>query len=201
VSVALPLIQAVYTTGATLYAVLHDSIGGKVFNATNNGWEAYNQAHWSQYAIALTEQTGSGYYTAQRPAIASGYLTTECIYLQAGAGPASTDAPPILLGYSAGQNIAAISGDPTNAPTNLQAVLASQTQGQIASGTISSSSFPTGLTNANAGAYQGRVIYFVTGAAAGMAGLIANYDPSNGTITLSGSLAVAPGDNDQFIIA
>lgn len=200
-SVTLPGIQAIFTTGSTLYAILRNALNGQVWNNSAPAFEVYNSAHWSQYAIALTEQTSSGYYFAVRPSGLSGFLTSETIYQQAGGSPAISDAPPNSLNYSGGVNVSAISGDAAYAPTNLQAVLASQTQGQVAAGTITNQSFPTNLTNANANAYSGRVIYFVSGACAGMAALIATYTPGTGTITTSGGLAATPSANDQFIIA
>ncbi len=104
------------------------------------------------------------------------------------------------MAYSGGDNVAAISGDASQAPTNLQAALSTEVQGAVASGTITVSSFPTDLTNTNVAAYQGRILLFVSGVAAGMAGLISNYNPTNGVITLSGALAIAPNDTDEFII-
>lgn len=195
-----PIIEALFTTGATLYSVLRDRLTGKVWNTNTVAFETYNSAHWGQYAIAMAEQTSSGYYTATRPAGTAGFLTSESIYQQGGGSPALGDTPATNLGYSLGQNVAAISGDPLTAPTNLQAGLASETQGTVAAGVITASSFPTNLTNANAGAYAGMTIRFVTGACAGMAALIATYTVLNGVIALSGSLTATPLANDAFVI-
>lgn len=200
-AIALPVIEALFTTGQTLYAVLRDRLTGKTWNNTGSAWEVYNSAHWTQYAIALAEQTSSGYYTATRPTGTAGFLTSESIYQQAGGSPALGDTPATNLGYSHGQNVAAISGDAANAPTNLEANLLSQVQGQVAAGTITAQIFPTNLLNANTNAFSGRVLLMVSGAAVNMAALIAQYNPTNGVITLSAALAAAPSANDQFIIA
>lgn len=197
-SITLPIIQAAYTTGATLYAIVRNSLTGQVWNGS--AFEAYNGAHWSTYAIALTEQGSSGFYSVARPAGLAGYLTTECIYQQGGGSPATSDAPPFTIASTGGINVAAISGDAASAPTNLQASLSSEIQGVVSSGTITAKIFPTNLSNTNVGAYQGRIILFISGVASGMAGLIANYTPTLGVITLSGSLAIAPVATDTFII-
>jgi hypothetical protein len=130
-----------------------------------------------------------------------GFLISATFYQQAGGSPASSDAPPFSLAYPQGQNISGISGDPLYAPTNLQAVLSSETQGMVIAGAISSQSFPTTLTNVNSGAYQGRVCYFTSGVCQGMAGLIANYNAASWTLTLSAALAATPSIGDSFIIA
>lgn len=200
-SITLPIIEAYFTVGQTLYVFLHNRLTGQVWNTTTPAWETWNSAHWAQYAIPLTEQSLSGYYTATRPAGTSGYLVSETMYQQVGGSPVSSDAPPQALNKSAGENVLAISGDALHAPGNLEAVLSSQTQGTVAAGTITTSSFPTNLTNATAGAYQGRVLYMLSGAAAGMAALIANYTVASGVLTLSGGLSVAPSASDTFIIA
>lgn len=194
----LPIIQTAFSSGVTVYAILRNSLNGQVWNG--GAFEAYNVAHWASYAITLAEQSSSGVYIAARPAGVAGFLVSEAFYQQAGGSPASSDAPPYLLGQSGGVNVAAIAGDASAAPTNLESALKTETQGAVAAGTITAGSFPTNLTNTNAGAYQGLTIRFITGAAAGMAGLIANYTVASGVITLSGSLAVAPSAADLFII-
>lgn len=200
-SITLPLIEAFFTVGSTVYVIIHDRISGQVWNNTTPAWETWNSAHWAQYAVPLTEQALSGYYNATRPVGTAGRLMSETLYQQAGGSPASSDAPPQSLNRSAGDNVLSISGDPLHAPSNLQGVLSSQTPGAVAAGVITTSSFPTTLTNTNANAYQGRVLYMLTGAAAGMAALIANYSVTNGVLTLSGGLAVAPSASDAFVIA
>ena len=179
--------------------ILFNRITGQVWNNNTHAFENWNSANWAQYAIALTEKTGSGYYTAAIPAGVSGALVSDVLYLQAGGSPASSDAPPQSLGHSIGDNVAAISGDAAAAPTNLEAALTTETQG-AAAGVPTTSVIPTNLANTTAGAYQGLTMRFINGAAAGMAGLIANYAVASGVITLAGGLAVAPAAGDLFII-
>ena len=89
---ALPIIEAIYTSGSTLYAILRDRMTGKVWNTSGTpAFEVYNAAHWASYAIAMTEQASSGYYTSTRPAGVAGFLTSEQVFNQAGGGPATSD--------------------------------------------------------------------------------------------------------------
>ena len=196
-SVTLPIIERNFTSGVTVYAVRHNKLNGQVWNGS--AFEVYNAAHWSTYAIALAEQAGSGYYTATAPAGTAGFLVSDAFYQQAGGSPATSDGPPFALVDSGGVNVSAISGDASVAPTNLEAALNTENQG-AAAGTPTASVIPTNLTNTHAGAFQGLTMRFITGAAAGMAGLIANYTVASGVITLSGGLAVAPVAGDLFII-
>lgn len=59
------IIESFGTVGVSLYAIIRDKTG-QVWNGS--AFEAYNVAHWSTYAIALTEQTSSGYYLVSFPA-------------------------------------------------------------------------------------------------------------------------------------
>lgn len=197
-SIALPVIQTTFNVGATVYAVIRNLLNGQVWNGA--AFEAYNAAHWASYAVPLTEQAGSGFYSTVRPAGLAGFLTMESFFQQAGGSPAIGDAPPFTAGSTGGVNVAAVSGDAATAPTNLQAALSTEKQAAVAAGVITASSFPTTLTNPTLGAYQGLTVRFLTGAAAGMAGLIAQYNPTGGVLTLSGGLAVAPSAADTFII-
>lgn len=83
-----------YTTGATLYAVVTSSTGS-YWNGT--AFEGFVAGHWSTYAIALAEASGSGQYFGNFPAAGGGAYTVE-IYAQAGGSPATTDGPPIATG-------------------------------------------------------------------------------------------------------
>jgi len=189
------IIEAIYQASQKIYAVKRRRTDGAVWNGV--AFETYNQANWASYAIPLAEQSGSGYYFAASPNIGVN-IATDTIYLQAGGSPALGDTAVNNL-HNQGENIAAVNADVTGAQ-NLQAALDTETQGTVAAGSISVSSFPTSLTNSTNGAYQGLTIRFITGAAAGMAGLIANYSAAGGVITLAGSLAALPSANDTFII-
>lgn len=86
-------IQTFYTSALTLYAVLTNGIG-QFWNTSAVAFQAYNGASWTDYDIALTEQSTSGIYLGDFPVVAAGsYGIT--IFKRAGGAPALTDAPGI----------------------------------------------------------------------------------------------------------
>ena len=189
-------IEAIYQTGVNLYVVLHNP-NGQVWNTNSQAWEAYNSAHWSNYAISLTEQTGSGYYSAAMPSGIGAVLPTEVTYVQAGGSPTLGDAPA-FVGQSQGTNVAAVVGD-VQAADNLEQSLSSEVPGAAATGTLSLTQATTNLTNANAGAYRGRALLWISGALAGIAALITDYATAGGLLTFT-PVPVAPSNGDKFII-
>lgn len=74
-------------SGRTLYAVVRNT-AGQVWNGTS--FEAYNASNWATYDIALTEQSTSGYYVGNFPAVAAGVYPVEVRH-QSGGGPAVGD--------------------------------------------------------------------------------------------------------------
>lgn len=85
-------------TGRTLYAVVRNA-AGQLWYTVTPAFEAYNAAHWTAYALALSEQGASGYYTASFP----GAITTPGRYSidvrqQLGGSPATSD--PVVAGGS-----------------------------------------------------------------------------------------------------
>lgn len=74
----------------------------------------------------------------------------------------------------------------------------------IVTGTVQTSSTTTvvntNLTEATNDHYNGRSIVFVTGALAGQAAVIEDYNGSTKAITVSGALTEAPGSGDTFVI-
>lgn len=196
-------LQVLYTPGATVYAVVRGVVAGtrqywnKTLNAGAGGWEAYNSAHWAQYALPLTEDAGSGYFAANYPANIAGVLTTEAYYFNA-VTPTLGDAPIAPLSQSQGANVAAVGADATVAPT-LQQALTSEATG-VAAGVPTVSVIPTNLANAQANSYAGRSVLFTSGAAAQCAGRIVGYAVVNGVLTLAAPLPVAPAAGDKFVI-
>lgn len=86
------------TSGQTLYAVLRNS-AAQVWSTPTQAFEAYNSAHWTSYALALSEQGASGYYVASFPvAIAAPGRYSIEIRVQSGASPALADS--VLTGGS-----------------------------------------------------------------------------------------------------
>lgn len=194
------LIETIYPTGSSLYAIIHNP-NGQVWNKTLNtgagGWENYNSGHWSQYAIAMTEQSGSGYYSVAYPSGISGVLTTEVIY--ANGTPTLGDAP-VGIAESQGTNIAAIGGDATAAP-KLQRSASSIVTGKVIAGTLTTVAFTTDIINANVNAFQGRSVLFASGTLAGQGGVVSEFDPSTGLVTVTGAFTGAPAIDDEFSIS
>lgn len=196
-------LQVVFQSGQTVYATLRGLVNGtrQVWNTTLNagagGWEAFNAAHWAQYAVALAEDGTSGYYAADYPAGIGAVLTTEVFYQQGGGSPATNDG---VLGssQSQGQNVAAVAGD-ADVPDTLQQALAAEARG-LAAGVPTASVIPTDLAATQANTFQGRAVVFTSGAAAGCAARIAAYAPTNGVLTLVAPLPVAPSAGDKFVI-
>jgi hypothetical protein len=193
------IIEAIYTSGVNLYAIITNRLNGQIWNNSTLAFEVFNSANWASYAVALTEQSPTGKYIATRPAGTAGYVTSESIYVRAGASPATSDAPPISLLKGAGENSVAISGDASVAPTNLQAALSTEEQGTVLAGTITNTSFPTSLIASANNTYLGRSILFVTGAQAGNQAVIQAYT-SSGAILVISPLPGAPAVGDAFII-
>ena len=192
----LPL-QTIFTTGANIYAIIHNP-NGQVWNPTTGpggAWENYNSAHWAQYAVALTEQASSGYYRATYPAAIGTVLTSEAYYNNV--APTLGDVPLGPLTQSQGQNVAAIAGD-ASVPDTLQQNLSVVAKG-AAAGVPTVSIIPTNLAMAQANAYQGRSIVFTSGAAFECAGRIVGY-AADGTVTLAAPLPVAPAAGDTFVV-
>lgn len=192
-------IETTYSSGSTLYAVIHHT-DGRVWNNIEEAWEAFEDAKWAQYAIAMTEQGSSGYYRAEYPAGAGGVLTTEVVYNQAGGTPALGDAPATGVGQSQGVDVAAIK---TNviAASNLQKSLSSMIQGAVtALGTSTASKIYTDLSDAAANVYQGRIMIWTSGALIRQVGNILSYDATDNFLIVSGPFTEAPGVADTFII-
>jgi hypothetical protein len=194
------LIETFLATGQFPYVVIHHP-DGRVWNQTLNagagGWEAYDGGHWAAYAVALTEQAGSGYYSAAYPAAIVDILTTEVLYLNA--TPTLGDVPAGGT-QSQGVSLAAVFGD-SSVATKMQASLASMVRGVVAAGTLTTTAFTTNLTNTSANAYRGRSVLFATGDLAGQGGVISEYDPATGKLTVTGAFTEAPAAADVFVIA
>jgi len=193
-----------YLSGRTVYVVVWNPPTGQFWNKDSAAWENYNQANWTHYAIPLVEYVSSGIYKVAYPAgIAVGTLSTEFVFQQNGATPTLPALPGgdsfLTLMQSQGANVQTLAGDGT-APINMAAaadiIIPAVT---VASGTITTSSFPTDLTNAHSQAYVGRVIAFATGVCAGQETNITAYNPTNGVLTVT-ALTNAPSPGDVFVM-
>ena len=198
------IIALVFTSAQNLYVVLRNAVTGQVWNTSLNsggGWENYASGHWANYAIALTEQAGSGFYSVAYPTgIAATDLSIETFYQRGGGSPVLGDAPATGLGNSQGQNLTAVAGD-AGAASTFEESLSSMTVGAVAAGTLTANSFTTNLSETAVNAFSGLSIRFTKGASlVGEAALIVAYNPTGGLITIAGSLTAAPVAADGFII-
>ncbi len=194
------LVETIGPSGLSLYFIVFNQLG-QVWNTTLNagagGWESYVSGNWAQYAIAMTEKAGSGYYSGTYPANISGYLTTEVMYNNA--TPTLGDAP-YGVGQSQGVSVRAVAGNADVADT-LERSLKSMVLGKVIAGTLSVNAFTTDVVNPEVNAYKGRAIYFATGDLAGQGAIISQFDPSTGKITIAGTFTVAPSIDDVFVIS
>jgi hypothetical protein len=77
-------------TGLQLYAILSDS-QGRPWNGVTSAFEAHDDSHWADYAVAAAELGTSGQYSAAMPSAipAGGYGWT--MFGQQGGAPALSD--------------------------------------------------------------------------------------------------------------
>ncbi len=194
-------IEYAYIPGRTIYAV--DELAGQFWNTMSSERESFNSAHWSQYAINLSEYAGSGIYSAVYPAgIPAGELSTQIIYQQNGATPTLPGLPGgdsfLSMGQSQGVNLLNINGS-GQAAVNLGLATGTEVVGAAVAGTLSTTQMTTDLINANNGAYVGRTIYWTTGALVGMGSVITGYNVTGGKLTFV-AVPLAASDGDAFII-
>lgn len=197
-------VLTIYQSTFTLYFMVRGQVGGlnKIWNTTLNagagGWQTYNSANWSQYAISMTEDTGSGVYIGVYPPNISAVLTAETIYVQGGGSPAIGDAPASGIGSSQGSNISGIVGDAQTALNMGEAVGSEQTGALI--GTPTASLLPTDLLSAVSDAFIGRILIMTSGGATQQVAYVNAYDGSTKILTLATPLVTTPLAGDTFVI-
>lgn len=191
-------ILAQYTPAQTIYGASVRDSDGFWWNVTNSLWEAFVSGHWSQYAIAMAEFTGSGIYRAAYPIATPVALTTEFIFAQSGGSPVLGD-QSLTFYKSQGQNIAAIGNAWQNAQ-NLAAVTGTEQIGAISGTPTSAVLLPTNLTSVALSAYAGSSIRMTSGALVQQTAYITGYDGA-GNITINGFPSGAtPASGDLFVI-
>ena len=194
---AAALITTVFTTKSTLYAVVFRISDGYVWNTSTGAFEAFSSSNWANYAIAMTETTGTGFFSAAYPSAISETLTAEAVYQQAGGSPATSDTVQSLV-HSQGQNVPAVGGSAT-AAAKQQAALDSMITGTVQAGAISATAFPTSLTDTSNNIYTGRLLVMTSGNAIRCVAQITGYTASGNVLAFT-PLAVTPAAGDAFII-
>lgn len=200
------------TGQANIYAQIRNRTTGQLANGV--GMEAYNQAHWTSYAITTPEQAGSGEYVLTLPGYVpdGNYKATYYIPLN-GTSPLSGDTPfsteefdvvgGNVIGVGSPLNVGQINGS-AQAAINLAAASATGVIGAAVAGTLSTTQMTTNLAASVANVYAGRILYFTSGVNAGFAVLITAYVVSGGKLTFIAynnlPLPSAPSAADTFII-
>lgn len=193
-------IQALYSTGQTLYAVLVSPVNGYVWNQTDQEWQAYSSGDWAQYAVPLAEYAGSGYYRAAYPIAAPDQLSTDLIFLRGGGSPALGDSPVAPVSQSQGVNVGA-AGNSWQAGQNMALALGTQQIGAVFGTPVSPLLIVTTLTSTVTDTYAGRAIIMTSGALIQQASPITAYDGSTFMLTIVGfPSGLTPANNDTFII-
>lgn len=82
-------LQAQYTSGVNLYAVVLNS-AGQAWNGS--AFESLNSSHWTEYAVTLSEQSSSGVYIGSFPvAVNTAGVFNLLLRQRAGSSPATAD--------------------------------------------------------------------------------------------------------------
>ncbi len=189
-------IEVGYVPSRLLYAVIH--YGGQVWNNTNHAFENFDGANWTDYAVTLSEQTGSSYYSATYPSqIPAGTLSTDVVYQKSGSNPSLGDSL-ISIGQSQGVNMLNVNGAYSGIK---QFATATSTEviAAAATGTLSTTQMTTTLTSTLTNAYQGRSVIWTSGLLINCAAAILNYNPTGGKLTFT-PVPTAPSNGDTFII-
>ncbi len=192
-------IQGLYSTGQNLYAVLISNVNGYVWNQQDSAWEAYDAGHWSQYAIAMTEYSGSGYYRVAYPIASPTILSTDLVFVRGGGSPALGDSPAAAPYQSQGVNVGAV-GNSWQAGQNMGLALGTQQVG-IVGASPTATVITTNLTNDEDDAYAGRAIIMTSGDLIQQASPITGYDGTTFDLTITGfPSGLTPTAADTFII-
>lgn len=131
------LLRTYYSTASNLYAQIRQATDGKIWDGAS--FVTYNSANWSNYAVALTEDTSSGYYKAAFPGAITAALYDIAIFERAGGSPALVDAANGPVGEGT------MRWDGT-----VELTLVSIAVGSIANNAITAASIATGAIDADA---------------------------------------------------
>lgn len=194
--------------GLNLYAFFIDSDNNTIWNGS--AFESWNDANWTDYDVALSENTNSGYYGVAVPAgINTAKRLTVLIYRRLAGTPAIGDE-----GYgnftqqwtgsswgeaSTGVDVISINGVAA-AAVKLAISAGTIVAGKAVAGTLSVSQMTTDLTYTIANLLVGRVIYFTSGDLLGRVAAISAYVVAGGKLTFFNPLPQAPEADDEFVV-
>lgn len=87
-------IRYYFVTGYTLYAIVSDPLTGYWWNGS--AFEAPLTANWALYPVTMNQQSTTGAYYGDLPAVVAGNYDI-LIYRRVGGSPAVTDGPPLAV--------------------------------------------------------------------------------------------------------
>ena len=144
-------------------------------------------------------QTGDSYGRLGAPAGASVSADIATIDGNVDAILADTGTDGVVLAGTPNVNAAQISGSST-AADNLERGALGLVLSAVNDASASTTAFVTDLTEATNDHYNGRIITFTSGALAGQATTVTDYNGTTKAVTVV-ALTEAPADNDQFVIS
>jgi hypothetical protein len=189
-------------TGLNFYGVLR--IAGTVYNGAT--FEAPVTANWTNYDLAFTEASTTGFYFLNMPAVAAGSYDL-FIYQRAGGTPAVTDGPPVAHMAVYWDGTAVLSLDQlfdAAVAARFKAMFGAFQSYAVDTATFTATAVTfetTDTTNKDLFTDQG--LLWTTGANKGKTSHVQNYTYSgNGKVklTLQAALPVAPSNGDAFQI-
>lgn len=215
------LIEAFSDSGFNLYTMIRN-VAGQTWNTSIVAFQNWNPANWTDYAVAMTEDTSSGFYSVAVPAAITAQRLTILIYNRAGGTPAvgdqsfgnstgiwdgstwesgwSTTARTLTtLAGVGGVDVQKINGVAA-AAVKLGVSADSMIQGSAIAGTLTVSQMTTNLSYTTNKILFGRVVYFTSTPLLGQVGAISAYDGTTKKITFFTPLTAAPIAGTTFII-
>lgn len=206
------IVPAGAATGQTIYFQLQSAANAKIWNGTF--FASFNPANWALYWNQMDEHAGSGRYFGTVPSDALYGRFIAWVFLQLGPAPAvgdtildfvfvDVDRDGNASGPATPKDLGWING--LKPPAQNLAVSAAQfVIGNAVAGTLTNAQMTTSLFGTVPNIYAGRVLYFTSGANAGLAVLITAYDPTGAKVTFIGfnnqPAPAAPAESDTFII-
>lgn len=214
-------IEAFAASGLNLYAMVRNQ-DRQAWNTGIVAFQNWNPSSWTDYALAMTEDTSSGFYSVAVPPAIGAQRLTLLVYQRAGGTPAVGDEPfgnstglwdgsKWESGWSTqvrslttmagvpGVDVAAINGD-TAAAVKLAISAGTMISGTAIAGTLSVSQMTTDLTLTTNNILFGRSLIFVGGALDGQSAAISAYVGSTKKITFFTPITSAPVAGQAFII-
>lgn len=178
-------IQVQSTLTGTHYVLLRNE-SGSIWNGS--AFVSYNTVNLGTYAISLTEQGGSRYFTANFPSVDAA-LYNLTFYKQVGGSPAEGDtlvsSKRIYWNGTAESAFTALAGN---------------VDGSVAGSPTTTSFVGNASLSGNDSFYRNAFVMFTTGALRGLSRKVVSYTGATKRFRFEYALPVAPTVGDAFII-